>query len=120
MRSATRASITKRLRQLAESEPSALKVGAPADIEMLFAPRVLSQLVWLQTELDRSPRVDRFLLAVLAGMLHGNADREGIPRGLSIAMPNTFAMAPQYVRGTSRSITSSHRSSTCSTRWLAD
>jgi hypothetical protein len=94
----TRASITKRLRQLAESEPSALKVSAPPDIEMLFAPRVLSQLVWLQTELDRSRRVDRFLLAVLAGMLHGNADRAGVPRGLSIAMPNTFAMAPQYVR----------------------
>src|SRR5438128_7882985 len=50
---------------------------------MLFAPRVLSQLVWLQTELDRSRRVDRFLLAGLAGMLHGNADRAGVPRGLA-------------------------------------
>ena len=58
----TRASIATRLRQLAESEPGGLKVSAPADIEMLFAPRVLSQLVWLQTELDRSRRVDRFLL----------------------------------------------------------
>jgi DNA methylase len=93
-----RASLATRLRQLAESEPGGLKVNAPADIEMLFAPRVLSQLIWLQTELDRSRRVDRFLLAALAGMLHGNADRAGVPRGLSIAMPNTFAMAPQYVR----------------------
>src|SRR5207302_3171330 len=50
----TRAGITKRLRSLAASGPSAIKVDAPTDIEMLFAPSVLRQLVWLKTQLDRS------------------------------------------------------------------
>ena len=71
---------------------------APADIRMLFGRSVLSDLLWLRTELNQARKVDRYLLATLAGMLHGNANQGGQPRGLSIAMPNTFAMSPGYVR----------------------
>jgi site-specific DNA-methyltransferase (adenine-specific) len=65
---------------------------------MLFSRSTLSQLLWLRSELDPGKRTDRFLLAVLAGGLHGNANRDGTTRGLSVPMPNTFAMSPGYVR----------------------
>ncbi len=91
--------VERRLNELeSRSRPMAAHTDAAPEIRMLFTPRVLAQLFWLQSELDGSRRVDRYLLAVLAGMLHGNANRNGQPRGLSIPMPNTFAMAPRYVR----------------------
>lgn len=69
----------------------------PERIRMLFSERTLGEIVWLKDELSRSSKVDRFLLAVLLGILHLNADQSGRPRGLTVAMPNTFAMAPGYV-----------------------
>lgn len=68
------------------------------DVRMLFHKRTLGQLLWLKQELDTSRRVDRFLLATLLGILHLNSDTSGAPRGLSVSMPNTFAMSPGYVR----------------------
>jgi site-specific DNA-methyltransferase (adenine-specific) len=65
---------------------------------MLFAPSVLAELIWLREELSWHARTDRYLLAALAGMLHGGANTNGTPRGLTVAMPNTFAMSPNYVR----------------------
>jgi site-specific DNA-methyltransferase (adenine-specific) len=70
----------------------------PEEIRMIFEPTTLAQLVWLKGELRLSHKVDRFLLASLAGILHANANRDGTTRGLSLAMPNTFAMSPGYVR----------------------
>lgn len=66
-------------------------------VRVLFSHQTLSQLVWLQNELRMSSRTDRYLMAVLLGVLHANARSDGTPRGLSIAMPNTFSMAPGYV-----------------------
>jgi site-specific DNA-methyltransferase (adenine-specific) len=66
-------------------------------IQEVFDPEVLAQLLWLRTTLSRRSLVDRHLLAVLLGILHANANTDGTPRGLTIAMPNTFAMAPGYV-----------------------
>lgn len=37
------------------------------------------------------------MYAVMLGILHANARRDGTPRGMTIAMPNTFSMAPRYV-----------------------
>jgi hypothetical protein len=70
----------------------------PDDIRMLYSDPTLRQLVYCKTELDRSRPVDAFLVAMLLGLLHGNHSRRGATRGLSISMPNTFAMAPGYVR----------------------
>jgi site-specific DNA-methyltransferase (adenine-specific) len=64
---------------------------------MLFSSDTLGQLLWLRQELQLRRKTDRFLLAVLAGALHKNADTMGRPRGLTVAMPNTFAMSPGYV-----------------------
>jgi len=69
----------------------------PQIIREVFAPRVLGQLLWLRDHLSLASHVDRYLLAVLLGILHLNARRDGTARGLSISMPNTFAMSPQYV-----------------------
>jgi site-specific DNA-methyltransferase (adenine-specific) len=65
---------------------------------MIFEPSTLAQLAWLKGELHVSSKVDRFLLASLAGIMHGNANRDGTTRGLSLPMPNTFAMSPGYIR----------------------
>lgn len=71
--------------------------GEPTEIKALFDPRVLDQLVWLKSQLSPGNAVDRFLLAVLTGILHANSRSDGTSRGLSISMPNTFAMSPAYV-----------------------
>ena len=93
----TKSSVAKRLAQLQrEIEPLSV-ADEPAPIRLIFSPSTLAQLVWLKRELRVSNKVDRFLLAVLSGILHANANRDGTPRGLSLAMPNTFAMAPGYV-----------------------
>jgi site-specific DNA-methyltransferase (adenine-specific) len=65
---------------------------------MLYAQSTLEQLVFLRGELERDRCVDAFLVAALLGLLHGNHSTAGATRGLSISMPNTFAMSPGYVR----------------------
>jgi len=69
----------------------------PEAIRAVFAPGTLGQLLWLRSTLDRSTAEDAFILAALMGILHLNANANGVAKGLSVAMPNTFAMAPGYV-----------------------
>jgi hypothetical protein len=69
----------------------------PEAIRGVFAPGTLGQLLWLRTTLDRERAEDAFILAALMGILHLNANSEGVAKGLSVPMPNTFAMAPGYV-----------------------
>lgn len=70
----------------------------PDHVRILFHPSTLSQLVWLQDRMSLLRGDDRFIYAVLLGILHANARVDGTPRGLTVAMPNTFAMAPNYVK----------------------
>jgi DNA modification methylase len=72
--------------------------NVPEFIRILFHPKTLSQLVWLQDRLSLLRGDDRFIYAVLLGILHANARADGTPRGLTVSMPNTFAMAPNYVQ----------------------
>ncbi|HEX2625321.1 MAG TPA: DNA methyltransferase [Candidatus Limnocylindrales bacterium] len=65
----------------------------PAEVAMAFHPRTFAQLLFLRSALDLDTRVDRFLAAAIAGILHGKS-----PSYLSTLMPNTFSMAPRYVR----------------------
>ena len=69
----------------------------PENIAMLYSVDTLRQLVWLKSELDRADDTDCFWIATILGMLHANHNKSGMPRGFSISMPNTFAMAPGYV-----------------------
>ena len=65
----------------------------PAEVAMAFHPRTLGQLLFVRTALRLDDRTDRFLAAALTGILHGKSASY-----LSELMPNTFSMAPRYVR----------------------
>ena len=73
--------------------PDARTEPVPDEVALAFAPRTLGQLLFLRATLDPQDRADRFLLGALAGILHGKT-----PSYLSTIMPNTFSMAPRYVR----------------------
>ena len=65
----------------------------PAEVALAFHPRTLGQLLSMRSSLDLADRTDRFLAAALTGILHGKSASY-----LSELMPNTFSMAPRYVR----------------------
>lgn len=65
----------------------------PAEVAVAFHPVTLGQLLGVRSALRLDDRVDRFLAAALVGILHGKT-----PAYLSTVMPNTFSMAPGYVR----------------------
>ena len=81
--------------------PTAGHGGSPADgtepvpveVALAFHPRTLGQLLFVRTTLRLDDRTDRFLAAALTGILHGKSASY-----LSELMPNTFSMAPRYVR----------------------
>src|SRR6201999_1783696 len=94
----SRESLLRRIRDLNDRISWRLNARVPDKIAMLFHPSTLSQLVWLQKHLSFRRKEDRFIYALLLGILHANARADGTPRGLTVSMPNTFAMAPGYVR----------------------
>jgi DNA methylase len=65
----------------------------PAEVALAFHPRTFAQVLFLRASLRLEDRVDRFLAAGTTGILHGKS-----PAYLSALMPNTFSMAPRYVR----------------------
>jgi site-specific DNA-methyltransferase (adenine-specific) len=65
----------------------------PAEVAVAFHRRTFGQLLFVRSALRLDDRVDRFLAAALTGILHGKS-----PTYLSELMPNTFSMAPRYVR----------------------
>lgn len=95
----TTAEFAMRLDVLEASMPTRPPAEAPDDIRMLYSLKVLQQLCWLREQLDIDDRTDRFIMATILGLLHANYKPGSPARGLSISMPNTFSMAPAYVRG---------------------
>jgi site-specific DNA-methyltransferase (adenine-specific) len=93
----TMQALTDRIAQLRSINGRLDTLDEPRVIRHIFHRDVLEQLLWLRSHLDCQSKVDRFLLATLLGVLHANANSDGTPRGLTIAMPNTFSMAPRYV-----------------------
>jgi site-specific DNA-methyltransferase (adenine-specific) len=89
------------MRDDAARVPAAGSRGRPADgtetvpreVALAFHPRTLGQLLFVRAALDLDDRTDRFLAAALTGILHGRSASY-----LSTLMPNTFSMAPRYVR----------------------
>jgi len=90
--------LTRRIEDLRRGMRVRSIAHVPDEIQMLFHPSTLSQLVSLQDRMSLLRGDDRFVYAVLLGILHANARTDGTPRGLTVAMPNTFAMAPNYVK----------------------
>ena len=90
-----------RIAELERSYSRANITERPApEIAILFdGRRTMPQLMHMRQQLDINDRTDRFLIASLTGILHGNHARD--PRNsrcLSISMPNTFSMSPGYLR----------------------
>ena len=76
--------------------PAAVGASAaavPVEVSLSFHPRTLAQLLYVRSALRLDDRVDRFLAAAITGILHGKSATY-----LSEVMPNTFSMAPRYVR----------------------
>lgn len=97
--------VTKRVNELerAYSTRSQPEVDVPADIEMLYHPNTLRQLVFLRDYLFRRSmsswsREDFMTAGAISGILHGSHRSDGTSQYLSISMPNTFSMSPAYVR----------------------
>jgi len=72
--------------------------STPDNIRMLYSNNVLNQLTWLREELNLNHRDDRFIMALLLGIMHANYKLGHPARGLSISMPNTFSMSPSYIQ----------------------
>jgi site-specific DNA-methyltransferase (adenine-specific) len=73
--------------------PDARSEAVPEEVSVAFHPRTLAQVLLVRSQLRLDDRTDRFLAGALAGILHGKT-----PAYLSTVMPNTFSMAPRYVR----------------------
>jgi site-specific DNA-methyltransferase (adenine-specific) len=67
--------------------------AVPLEVALAFHPRTLGQLLFVRTALRLDDPTDRFLAAAVTGILHGKSASY-----LSEIMPNTFSMAPRYVR----------------------
>jgi hypothetical protein len=65
----------------------------PAEVALAFHSRTLAQLLFVRSSLHLERVADRFLAGALTGILHGKSASY-----LSPIMPNTFSMAPRYVR----------------------
>jgi hypothetical protein len=95
----SRSAVAHRLRELeydCERTPADTS-DVPADIRMLYTRSTLRQLVYLKNNLSTRAS-DVLIRGMVLGMLHANHSSAGATRGFSISMPNTFAMAPGYVR----------------------
>jgi site-specific DNA-methyltransferase (adenine-specific) len=93
------AEVKARLRELARGFGGDADTEAvPDDVRIIFHPRTLAQLVHLQGALDLSRPEDLFLRGALLGIMHGKHRKDGGTAYLSIDMPNTFSMSPEYVR----------------------
>lgn len=69
------------------------------DIRMLYDEEVtLPMLLYLKNELNINKKVDQYIMAVLLGIMHGKHRKDGTSMYLSICMPNTFSMSPNYIR----------------------
>lgn len=69
------------------------------EIHLIFHPRTLAQLCYLRRKILKSEgRVDKFIVGIALGILHGGERSDGSSGYASIAMPNTFSMSPEYVR----------------------
>ena len=64
----------------------------------IFHRRTLAQLCYLRRALVDEVREDVFLRGCILGIMHGKHRRDGTTAYLSVDMPNTFSMAPEYVR----------------------
>lgn len=92
-------SIIERISKLEKQYKPVEVLDVPDDIKMLYDEKVtLPMLVYLKENLNVSNEIDRFIMATLMGIMHGKHRKDGSSIYLSISMPNTFSMSPNYVK----------------------
>jgi hypothetical protein len=84
--------IMERLHDLEMKQNESQFSSCPKEIRQLFHNYTLKQLVFLKKNLEDN-EVDNFIKACILGILHGNSSGY-----LSLRMPNTFSMSPNYIR----------------------
>lgn len=93
------ASALSRIKELEINYHGAEILDVPNDIRMLYDEQTtLPMLVYLKQNLDVNNEVDRFIMALLMGIMHGKHKKDGTSIYLSISMPNTFSMSPNYIK----------------------
>ena len=89
--------VIKRLNYLEKEFQNSRKIDISKidkNIKMIFSYRTLKELVFLQSSLDwKKSNVDNYITAMILGIIHG-----GSKNYLSIQMPNTFSMTPNYIK----------------------
>lgn len=69
------------------------------EVHLIFHPRTLAQLCYLRRKLLKSENpIDKYLVGISLGVLHGGERADGTSGYASIDMPNTFSMSAEYVR----------------------
>ncbi len=99
----TREQVCERLDQLERAYDRQLYLPEaniePDEIQLIFHTRTLAQLCYLRRRLlPARSEVDTFLVGAVLGIMHGSERQDGTSSYASISMPNTFSMAPDYVR----------------------
>lgn len=88
-----------RIDELAYEFPGEVALDPDSEnIRIIFHPRTLAQLCYLRDALDPAHETDAFLIGAILGIMHGKMRKDGGTAYLSIDMPNTFSMSPDYVR----------------------
>ena len=73
--------------------------GESDDIHLIFHSRTIAELCFLKSEiLSSENKIDQFIIGAVLGIMHGGVRKDGSSGYLSISMPNTFSMSPDYVR----------------------
>lgn len=91
--------IRARINELACNFPGEVALDPDSEnIRIIFHPRTLAQLCYLRDALDSARETDAFLIGAILGIMHGKMRKDGGTAYLSIDMPNTFSMSPDYVR----------------------
>lgn len=91
--------IIKRVEYLEKNYVAVDVTDEPDDIKMLYdLDLTLPQLCYLKDNLNKEDEVDIFILGALMGIMHGAHKKDGTSCNLSISMPNTFSMSPNYVK----------------------
>lgn len=73
--------------------------GESEEIHLIFHSRTIAELCFLKSEiLNSEDEIDQFIIGAILGIMHGGVRKDGTSGYLSISMPNTFSMSPDYVR----------------------
>ena len=68
-------------------------------IKLIFHKSTITELCYLKSKLKPNENdIDSFISGAILGILHGGERKDGSSAYLSISMPNTFSMSPDYVR----------------------